>query len=135
MQLFFLYVFTVVLFVASMFLVQHIISVSSGGKAKMNEEEVRAYNWTNFFIYLLIYNLAILSYAVIPSLGKGGLSQAMLSGLILSSAAHVGSFLGNFQYSRIRGIKTCTISVMEAVASTSITTPVVYGVAVWMLGK
>jgi hypothetical protein len=131
MQLFFLYLITLVLLVATQLLVHYVANPSSNADSE-DEEEVDL-EWWKFLVYILLYGLGLLSYAILPSLGKGGLTQAIVSALILSSVSHVGWYLGNFQFSRSVGIKVCSKAIMEAVVSAAILTPVLYLLALWML--
>ena len=133
MRLLGLYVMTlVVYFISVVFLVY--LTDKAIFSNREDEELPNLSSDAKYYIFLLfLYTAGIISYAVLPALGKGEFLTVVVSGFIYALTANAGSYLFNFNYVKFMGIKQCLTSISVSVIATLITASTSYYLALLVL--
>lgn len=77
--------------------------------------------------------VALLVFAVVPAIGKGGLSAALLSGLIFTGVVEGVSYGTNIPHAKLYGVKKIVADILIVTISNLAATAAAYGIAVVIL--
>jgi hypothetical protein len=83
-----------------------------------------------YIFHTLLYILALVMFAILPSVGNGGIAAVFSYSLIIAATVSCFSYVFNFKVVKHIGFKQTLYSICSNIIATLLTAPISYSIAV-----
>lgn len=128
-----LYIITLIVFIALYFGLEKVTRLAVDTDESEETDDDLGEMWWKFLLQIVLYIAAILSFAVLPAISKGGVLYASVAALILSVTVELVATVSNYAFVKFMGAINWLIDISVRVMIIVITAVAAYYVALLLI--